>query len=130
MALKTDSDNFWMKNHLMSTYTKSFTRPICYGIKWWKQLGWQFFVSSVCSWIYWGLCIYHGDLYSAIIFCNVLSIEKRNNKVQSSPFLLWLMLKDFKWCIKNAINCQKSLLWRFFFLKYGLQNFTKLYISV
>ena len=31
-----------MKNSTELTYTKSFARPFCYGIKWWKQLGWQF----------------------------------------------------------------------------------------
>ena len=36
-----------MKNPTELTYTKSFARPVCYGIKWWKQLGWQF-LCPVC----------------------------------------------------------------------------------
>ena len=42
MTFIIDYHNFWMKNSIELNKKKFFTRPVCYGIKWRKQMGWQF----------------------------------------------------------------------------------------
>ena len=95
MTYKTDLHHFWMKNSPVLTYTKSFARPVCYEIKWWKQLGWQF----LCP-----VCV-SGQSFMLVSSSLISSTISTSSPLWFSSYKLLLKLVT----VLNRAICQKGI---------------------